>query len=62
MGPAGSTEMLLLFTRLQGATSKKSAVVSFPWFIILGNHLNLVVCCLDDQLIRYVHKILKCDC
>lgn len=61
VGPAGSTELVLLFTRLQGVTSQKNAVVSFPWFIILGNHLNPVVCCLDDQLIRHVCKILKRD-
>jgi hypothetical protein len=61
MEPVGSTELLLLFTRLQGVTSQKNAVVSFPWFIILGNHLNAVVCCLDNQLIKHVGKVLKCD-
>lgn len=55
MGPAGSTEPLILFTRLQGVTSQKTAVVSCPLFIIWGNCLNPVVCCLDDQLIRHVH-------
>lgn len=62
MGPACSTELLLLFTRLQGVTSQKTAVVSFSWFVILGNHPNPIVCCLDDQLIRHVRKIFKCSC
>jgi hypothetical protein len=62
MGPACSTELLLLFTRLQGVTSQKIVVVSFSWFVNLGNHLNPIVCCLDEQLIRHVHKIFKCNC
>ena len=62
MGPAGSTELLLPGTRLQGVTSQNTAVVSFPWFIILGDLLNPVVCNLDDQVIRCICKIAKNDC
>lgn len=41
--------------------AQSTVVVSFPWFIILGDVLNPVVCCLDDQFIRHICKFTKSD-